>query len=368
MRQELSFVPDLIEQYGNKATESVLSNIEQDNLETVNSSTKRDFKSLSEVMEAEQEIPTSTLEYFKQLQNYMEIGNGADTYYKSIDFKSIGSSAVNMYGLNGGAEDVLNQQYKKAEQRKKELVGNQEHLSFFFNGFKFEMHTLLFKDLGRFLLFEAMVLTVLISAYITTFEFENRTDSTLFSTKRGRKLMKDKWIAACISSFTFSSLLFTISLAIYFLMYDYRGVFFSSFSNIFMAETELPYITWWNLTFLEYLFFFIGTGLLLQTLFSSLTYLLSIKWRNSYYSYIAFAILFGAFTLLAGLIPGNTVLFFAGQFTPFTMMMNPQTWFTINNPLTVFPFYEAATITTWGTALTFLCYTSYRRFLRQSLI
>lgn len=375
-RGSMNALSDILERYGGLATEETLYTMEgdlQEGLVWVNSHVEGErYQTLNEAFNDpsapwKESIPQERYEQLQNLHLYNETGGQANAFYRELDFTTLSSSVIQQYGLSGGAADIVRSQFKKIEERKQEVIANDEHLSFFFHGLTFEMHTFLFKDIGLVLLFEIMTLVVLLSAYVSTYEFEQRTDLVVFSTKRGRKLMRDKLAASVCSASIFAGSLTGLTMLVYFNFYDYSQLWHSSFSNYFMRETPLPYISWWNLSFIEYVGLFVALVIVVQLIFSAISWLLSIWIKNSYLVYLAFSILFGLLVWIPGLMPGHSLMIFAAQFNPFTLMLNPHTWFTVNNPMTMFSYYELMTILIWGIGLFGLSLFSLYRFKWQEI-
>ncbi|SFF97176.1 hypothetical protein SAMN05216353_11663 [Halobacillus alkaliphilus] len=375
-RGSVNVLSDIVGTYGEKATEETLHSMESDLQEGLvwsNSHVEGErYQSLNEALNDsdapwKESIPQKRYEQLQILHLYSQTGSQADAFYRELDFTTFSSSVIQQHGLSGGAADTVRSQFKKIEGRKQEVAANDEHLAFFFHGLTFKMHTFLFKEIGLILLFEVMALVVLLSAYVSTYEFEQRTDLVVFSTKRGRKLMRDKLAASLCSAGIFAGGLTGLTLLVYFILFDYSQLWHSSFSNYFMRETPVPYISWWNLSFIEYVGLFVALVIAVQLIFSAISWLLSIWLKNSYLVYLAFAVVLGLFLWIPGLVPGHSPLIFAAQFSPFILMLNPHAWFTVNNPMTMFSYYELMTILSWGIGLGGLSLFRLHRFKYQAI-
>lgn len=126
------------------------------------------------------ENPLSDKEFQKLLrlgliERHYRTAQNIDQIYQGINVEANAESLIQMYGFKGGAADTIRKQYKKLGVRLDELIANGEHKSLFFMGKQYEMHSLLFKNIGRMLIFELLILVVLITAFITNYEFEHRT-------------------------------------------------------------------------------------------------------------------------------------------------------------------------------------------------
>ena len=125
------------------------------------------------------------------------------------------------------------------------------------NGFSWEKRirciAFCLEQMFKYLIFEALILIVLATALLTNFEFENKTHLVTYSTTRGRHLMKDKLVASLLTATVITVLLLAITLVTYFTVFDYTHLWGSSISSAFNWEYNLPYVSWWELSFINYL-------------------------------------------------------------------------------------------------------------------
>ena len=95
----------------------------------------------------------------------------------------MGETEISKYGLSGTAADTLRKQYVKFAERFDELQENGEHTQWFFAGKQYFMHRLLFKTVFKHIIFESIILIVLATALLTTYEFESRTHLVAYQQK-----------------------------------------------------------------------------------------------------------------------------------------------------------------------------------------
>ena len=173
--------------------------------------------------------------------------------YATLDIKALGEAEIVTYGLSGKAADILRREHKELDNRFEQLKQNEEHKEWFFLGKPYEMHSFLFRTMFKTFMFEALLLIVLATALLTTYEFENKTHLLTYSTKRGRSLMKDKLCASLITGTAITTFLLLITLGTYFIVFDYTHLWGSSISSAFNWEYKMPYIPWWELSFVKFL-------------------------------------------------------------------------------------------------------------------
>ncbi|WLD94673.1 hypothetical protein [Alkalihalobacillus sp. AL-G] len=301
------------------------------------------------------------------IEGYYRTAQNIDETYQDINLEGTAKSLIRMYGFKGEAADSIRDQFEQLDVRLDQLIENGEHKNLFFMGKLYQMHSLLFKDLGRALIFELIILVVLITASITNYEFENRTHLVSYTSKRGRKLVQNKLAAAAIANLGVIAILIGTTLAAYFFTYDYTGLWQVPISSYFNAEMPLPYISWWNFSFLEYLGLFVLCITLCQLLFMGISFILSVFIKNTYLVFFAFAILLGIGVLIPGFVPLDTNMVFAMYFNPFALIMNPHGWWMGNGAFTIYSYYEMATISIWALILVVLCGLSMYFFNRQQL-
>nr|WP_273130984.1 hypothetical protein [Bacillus weihaiensis] len=380
-RNELSLLTNIVKTYGSQVNDKVLVEMGKE-YETIigkvnDLSPYKDLKFLhpSELVENERfltEQPLNQkdlnrLQEFRIFEAYYRSSKEIDQVYQEVNVKSAGEEMSRMYGFTGRSAETVNQQFLKLDERLQELIKREEHKYFFFMGTAYEMHSLLFKDLGRALLFEIMILIVLLTSASTNYEFEQKTALVSYTTKRGRKLVRDKGLATLSASGMIILLLVGATLAAFFMKYDYTGLWQVPISSYFNAELRLPYITWWNVTFSEYLLLFICLMIVSGSLFLGITYILSLFLKNTYLVFFCFGILVGGGILLPSYMPLDGLMIFYMHYNPFSLILNPHEWFMGNGPFTIYKNYEIVTVLVWTVIVLFMIYLSMARFKRQSI-
>jgi hypothetical protein len=309
------------------------------------------------------------LEFFnevKVIENYYDIAKDIDIRYKGINVLGIGESAISEYKLSGSAADTVRTQYKKLSKRFDKLKENGEYKNLFFIGRVYKMHSLLFKSLFRSFIYEIMILVVLITGYLINYEFENKTQLVVYSTKRGRNLAQDKFYVSIFAGTLVTTIIISITLAVYFSVVSYSGLWTVPISSGFNSDYGLPYISWWDMSFIKYLFYCVVLVYLCELLFTFIAFIISSFIKNSYIVFFTFAIIFGIAQVIPGLMPGNSIFILAANFTPFVLISNPSLWFMQKGILT-FKYYEVITISIWTIILLTICGICTRRFKKQNL-
>lgn len=121
------------------------------------------------------------------------------------------------------------------------------------------------------------------------------------------------------------------------------------------------------MSLIEYLFLSILLVYASMMIFTGVTFIILRLIKNTYLVFFTFAIVFGLFFLIPGWLPMDNNIIFISLFTPFSLVMNPHTWFMESGPLTTFKYYELTTVAVWSLLLLFLSVLSIKRFKKQDI-
>lgn len=290
-----------------------------------------------------------------------------DDVYSKINIMEKAESEINKYGLGGKAADTVRNQYKDFNKRFQQLVDNKEHKNLFFIGQVYRMHSLLFRNIFKIIIFEIIILIVLITAYLVNYEFDNNTETIVYSTRKGRNLILDKLYVAIVSNILVATIILITGLGLYFMIFNYSGLWNVPISSYFNAEYNLPYMSWWDMSFVQYLFSSIGLIYASVLLFTGITFIISRAIKNSYIVFFVFAIIFGLFLIIPDIFSRNSNIIFIGGFTPFFLIMNPFRWFMESDAFTTFKYYELTTVGIWLILLLILGSLSVKKFKKQDI-
>ncbi|MEZ2661027.1 hypothetical protein ACBP89_23825 [Aneurinibacillus aneurinilyticus] len=381
-KEELKVVNELAETYGVKMTDESLHQFQQDLQkdfaklnEITRKHTAQEFSSIDEFLNTlryeDRDLYTEKeWAFFTQYQlkeMYFNLAKSIDSEYDRMNWKRMAKSEIEMYGLSGSAAKILQNEYDKISQRFEEMKENREHKTWFFAGKPYKVHSFLFRTVFGHLIFEALILIVLATALITNYEFENRTNLVTYSTKRGRRLMKDKLAASLLMATAITAFLFVITLGTYFSVFDYSYLWESSISSALNWEYNLPYVSWWNLSFLAFLLLSILLVYMCMILFSAITFVISIFVKNSYFTFFLFTVFFAMAYMMNGFMPQSSMLIFIAGFNLSLLVMNPHMFFMGSGGLMMFKFYEMITVGVWMMIVSVLCIFSFKKFNKQEI-
>lgn len=240
-RDELKVANELAKTYDTRITDEALLQLEKDLKTDIARPHGSDGPALSQL----------------QLKTmYRKMAQSIDSEYARIDWNKIAKFEIRKYKLSGIAAERLTEEYGRLSQRFEELKENGEHKTWFFAGKPYRMHSFLFASVFRMIIFESLLLIGLTTAFITNYEFENKTFLVAYSTRRGRSLMIDKLAASLLTAAGMVTVIAAVTLGAYFSVFDYSHLWNSPISSAFNWEGRvdtLPYVSWWNVSFAAYL-------------------------------------------------------------------------------------------------------------------
>lgn len=384
IKEELTVANELAKTYGVKITDESLKKFEEDLQkefvqlnEIAKKTTDKEFASVYEFLDT---LPMEDYERYSEeewafisrlqlKEMYLHLAKNIDKNYAEMkaNWDSIVKITIDKYQLSGNAAKTLQKEFDKFEQRLDEIIETGEHKTWFFAGKPYMMHSFLFNTILKYSAIEALIIIVLATAFVTNYEFENRTHFVVYATKRGRNVIKDKLIASFVTAATIVTFLFVITLATYFLVFDYSYLWTSSISSALNWEFRMPYMAWWDLSFLSYFLLSILLIYACLFLFSTLTFVISIFLKNSYFTVILFAVFFIICYMFAGFMPNSSLIILISVFNLSTLILNPHQFFMGDSELTMFKNYEIITVTVWIIIAVTLYFLSWQSFKKQEI-
>ncbi|HAQ07427.1 MAG TPA: hypothetical protein DCR24_07885 [Bacillus bacterium] len=380
--EDVEKINEVIDEFGSlmdKNGRYLLKDSYEIGLESWNARNGKEFKSASEFFRAENyypaidsgEILDEELEKMVDLnvkESILLTAEGLVMQYQKWDLLKNAEVQIELFGIEGDAAETVREQYKSLIPRLKEIKGNQEHLHIFLPGKIFRTHSLLFNTLFGVILFQIMLLVVVFTAFLTNYEFDQGSHLVAFSTKRGRGLMWDKLLAALSATGMVTAFILLAAFGTYFVAVDYSRLWHLPISTGFMIEPDgNPFISWWDLSFIQYFWLGILIIFVLQVLFTLITFVLSLWMKNSYVVFIVFAILFGLGLLVPGEMPKDSVLSLYTTFNPSSLVLGSKKWWMESGAFTTFKYYEIITVCVWVTGFILAGWFSMKKFHTRNL-
>ena len=310
------------------------------------------------------------IEFLSKLSNiesYYFLVNNLDEKYEFIEINKITEGDLSRSPYNDNINDIIRKNYDEFETRFEELKENGEQKNLFFYGRAYKMHSLLFKDIFKAMTYEIMILIVLVTSFILNYEFENKTSSITYSTKRGRNLIKDKLTVSLISTILIATIIIGVTLLIYFSVFDYSGLWSVSINSFFAQEFNMPYLTWWDMSVAKYLMLVITVTYILETIFCGITFVLSTIIKNSYVVFGVFVIMSGLLVLLPTIIPSTFNIVMLTAYTPFALILNESWWFMLKSSIATYKYYEVVTLVSWSLGVLIMGALCVNKFRKDSI-
>lgn len=360
IKDDLRKVNQLANTYGTEINDEMLKNMQSDYEgkmvkvnEITNKTLGKTYQNMTDIYRDKsfyfpEKFSEKEMRFFSDtglLEFYYFFSLNIDESFLSRDPIESAEIEIREYRISGAAAELIRSQYNKLTDRYNEVHENKEYKHLFPAQSVFNTHLLLFKTLFKAMLLESLILTVLVTAYVINYEFDRGTYLLAYSSKRGRKLWLDKLWAALITNVSMLTIVLATGLAAYFSMFSYQEFWYVPISSYFNAGKEW-FLSWWNLSFIEYLAAVIFLAYLLMMLFTLMTVVIARWIRNSYLVFFTFLCLFGIIFVNQALMSKNSILFLFGYFTPVNLILNSFIWF-MQRASTFTAYFEMITVVAW---------------------
>jgi len=224
--------------------------------------------------------------------------------------------------------------------------------------------------LGR-LLMQGMLLSALLALLAVGYEQINNTEHTIYATKTGRRILRHKIAAGIVAGVGAYALLATITLAAYFIMFDFSGVWGSSVSSGFNYIVNImgtrPFTTWRSFTVLSYFLASLSLGLGLVICFSLMGVIIGSLSKNGYIGFLMLVLVNAVCFALPLVIPRHLYAYFIPFHTPIWLWWNSHLWFTDGSVITLWRNFEL-----WGLGISLLtlaalCVLAVKNFEKRNI-
>lgn len=370
-KEELKVVNDIVAAYGPTFDDEVLKTMEVDIQKQVDQLGATDTAAFLESMTYEQYEQASVSEQ-KQIDEislkftYLQVAKGLEGRYEAIDLSKEQDAFFQLYSLPSWLEGKMVAEFDGWESRYDEIVATNEYKQWFFLS-NYRMHSELFRSHMKTLAVEGVLLVVLLTAFITNYEFEHRTQLVIYPTKKGRKLLLNKGLASILASLIVLAILFGGTLATYFTIYDYSAVWQASISSGFNWEYRLPYIMWWDLSVGQYFGLALGILIAILIIVVMLTFTIAVFVKNSYYTWIIAVLLLMA-TFIVPAYFSNGVIVWLSSFNISLLLMNPHHYFNGGTSFTMTQYHEVWTLFIWFAVASIGVCLAIRYFKRKDVV
>lgn len=294
----------------------------------------------------------------------------ATEVYADYDAAALADAYIGLYEISGAGAELLSEKYGKLQTAVQKLDQAGAEFSLYSAGTTVQMHQLLFGTVFRAMITESCILAVLVMLYLCTYEYQNKTELMVYATKTGRGIYKYKFCTGIMSSVFCFTLIAFVTLAVYFCVFDYSGIWGSSVSSGFNFISDMigvkPFITWIPFTVNGYLAVMLGLGLGLTLVFAMMGAFIGFAVRNSYVGTMLFFLLAMAMMTVPYIFSkaGIWSWYFLLQLTPVRIWFVIPEWLTDLGSVSVMPYHETVGIIlnllVWG-SLVFGAYQYVKR-------
>lgn len=330
---ELEMVNEIIDTYGLNYNDDDLQQMEQVIKKDVQALGGKEIASYFNNFTFEQFDALSTeqrklFEHTRIMYLYYATATEGTKAYAKLHMDSL---RIDFFDIHKNASpwvtEKMTKTFKQSEGRFQEILQTNEHKKWFFTETA-RMHTKLFKNLFMQLGIEGILVVVLLTTFITNYEFEQQTQLVTYATKKGRSLVVSKGIASLLTTLLAILIVFGSTLLIYFTVYDYSHVWQSTISSVFNWDNPFPYITWFPITIKQYLILTLIVLTIALLLVSLLTFSISIFIKNSYIAWIlTICLMVGSLTI----IPPANIFLWLLYYNNIWLFLNPHILFILTS-------------------------------------
>lgn len=370
-KEELKVINEIIEKYGASFNDDVLQQMEQDINDLVQEFGGTDAQSFFENLTIEQYEEVSLekqqqINHASLLYTYLQSAKALESRYATIDIPKLKQSFIEDEKMPPWLERKMTDEFDRWNARFDEIIETNEYKQWFFLN-DYRMHSNLFISKMKTLALEGVLLVALLTALITNYEFEKKTQLVIYSTKNGRKLIWYKGFASLIGSLFVILVLFGLTLITYFTVYDYSAVWQTPISSGFNWEYKLPYITWWEIPLWKYLIFAIGILSSVLLIVSLLTFIISIFSKNTYFTWCICILLLVSMFVVPFYFTNSTAQWLM-HFNITLLLLNPNIYFDGGTTYTMTKYHELYTLILWCSIVILGSMLAIRYFNRKDVV
>lgn len=254
--------------------------------------------------------------------------------FEDYDTRGLAGLYEGVVKSSPAAVRLISWKYELLAERAAHLSGTGAAMDLYAGPVTHDAHQFLYDTLFRAVVTESLLLGMLSMLYLLGFEGQRRTVSLICSSRSGRKLYGKKVLAGLAAAVFLYILLASVTLGVYFCLWDYGGVWGASVSSQFNYLTDMlfrrPFLTWGDFTVGGYLAAQLALGALLTAAFALLAAVCGLLLRNVYASALVLAVVcFGGVGLTAMLAQmGLWCGYFASLVHPACVWLGIGGWFT----------------------------------------
>lgn len=309
--------------------------------------------------------------YLEQLKYETD---GVTDVFEGYEVKDIADIYINVAGLSGFFAKTMRDKYTALQKVVEEKAERDESLTLYFAGATHHRHNFLFGTLTGWLFTEAVLVSVLLVLLSIGYENIHGTENLVYSTKKGRLVLRPKFAASVTVGFLAYALLALITLAVYFSKTEYGGVWRSSVSSLFNYRVDLiagirPFVTWYSFNILTYLMAMLAMGAGVVLCFMLMAFSIGMLVRNSYMAFLVLLIANGVNVVLpmqvSQTLPIGLAVRCFSILSPVWLWLKQGIWFTDGDIDIIWPHFEMFGLCMSLAVLTALCLLATNYFRKR---
>ena len=278
---------------------------------------------------------------WEEFENNIKIAAG---YYNSIKSRDMADIYCGLKRLSGEAAEYVRSEFQKLDEAISKA--SEQELTFFL---PFRMYA--FDFISAYFLFtmnlEGIVVAVIVTLYCVDMERSNHTVSTVYSTRKGKKIIKDKLFASVISSLACFCIIAGATLLLAGCIFPLKTILNTYVSNPFVNLRGVPCMTKETMTLGNYIFLSLGISCILTIIYSMGSFCLGLRAKNGYYAFGFLVVLLGIMKVISTAAPTFTCMYFWTRYNPLDLALKAGTWFLYGANQFSPSGYEGATAVLW---------------------
>lgn len=286
----------------------------------------------------------------------------AARYYEYIQSSDMAGAYNSVMHLEGKAAEYVQTEFRKLDSAIDEAA--RQELTFFP---PYRMHT--FDFISTYLLYalnlQGIVIAVIVTLYCVDMERSNHTISTVYSTRKGKKIIKNKLYASVVGSVICFLVIAAVTLMMAGCFFPVRTIMNTYVSNPLVNLKGAPCMTKEIMTIGKFIFINLGISCFLTVVYSLGSFCLGLKAKNGYYAFGILIVLLGIMKLISSVTPTSTCMFFWTQYNPLDMALKAGTWFLYGANNFSPSGYEGGTLVLWSVICAAGCICGLRSMERR---
>ena len=225
--------------------------------------------------------------------------------------------------------------------------------------------------MGRLQL-QGVLITVIATIYIFSYEQKNNTGYSVFVTKTGRSILLYKTIVSLAVSIILHFLIAIISLSAHFAVFDYRNVWNTNVSttlNFIQCSFSLygrPFTTWTYFSVAAYFLAHFGLGFGMIICSMLMIIILWVLFMDGYITFFVMLLINVTFYMLPEVLPLSVQARFLLMHTPVWLYINSGLWFTYGG-IVLWRYFELLGMGVSLMILILLCVFSIKQFGKSDI-